>query len=190
MDSAKLQKSVCATTRNGPTHGALPRLQSPLGVEKSWQVNKNDTKPSPDIEKTLKTKPTKMEQPVKVQERPESSTSDQDSKFLQLKRSVLFHPRREFTHSMLLRLRDLEKASTCSEWKDSWKMVKHRIRTSQRQRLVQLKPFEEIDKKNGRTLGNVSIRPLVKIQKCGSRIGPPLPKSESIEQESITILLQ
>ncbi|KAK7895658.1 hypothetical protein WMY93_020983 [Mugilogobius chulae] len=115
MDSAKLQKSVCATTRNGPTHGPLPRLQSPLGVEQVWQVNKNDTKPSPDIEKTtLKTKlPPKMEQPKRIY------------------------------HSMLLRLRDLEKASTCSEWKDSWKMVKHRIRTKWPDRRANLERIVE-----------------------------------------------
>ncbi|XP_072310766.1 uncharacterized protein [Eucyclogobius newberryi] len=110
---------------------------------KSWQVNKNDTKPSPEIEKTLKTEPPKTKQPVKVQERPNSSTSDEASKFLQLKHSVLFRPRKKVTHSMLLRLRSLVKASNCPEWKDSWKMVKHQLRASQRERRVQLKPFEE-----------------------------------------------
>ncbi|KAJ0012367.1 hypothetical protein NQD34_016701 [Periophthalmus magnuspinnatus] len=110
---------------------------------KSWQVIKNDTKPTPEIEKTLKAKPSKMEQPMEVQERPVSLASDHDSKFLQLKHSVLAHPRRELTHSMLLQLKHLEKVSSCPDWKDSWKMLKHQLRISQRQRHVQLKPFEE-----------------------------------------------
>ncbi|CAL1567180.1 unnamed protein product [Knipowitschia caucasica] len=110
---------------------------------KSWQVIKNDNKPSPEIEKTLKTQPPKMEQAVRVQERPELCSSDAASKFSQLRQSVLFPARREVTHSVMLRLKDLEKASACPEWKDSWKMLKHQLRTTQRQRRVQPKPFDD-----------------------------------------------
>lgn len=131
----------------------------------SWQVPKNDTKPSAEIEKTLKTEPPQMgqqqqQQPSKVQERPSSSTSDQASKFIQLKNSVLFRPRREVTHSMMMQMKDLEKVSAGTEWKESWKMLKHRLRAAQRQRRVHLMPFEEKREKEWKDSWKFTNQPL------------------------------
>ncbi|XP_065821968.1 uncharacterized protein [Labrus bergylta] len=102
---------------------------------KSWQVTKNNSKPCEELEKVLKLSQVTTSEAQKVESKTKgnSSTSGNvDPRYEQLKHSTIYHPRREFAQSQLLRLKHLGNDSSTSEWKDSFKSVKHRMRMERR----------------------------------------------------------
>ncbi|XP_037609560.1 uncharacterized protein LOC119478712 [Sebastes umbrosus] len=105
---------------------------------KSWQVTKNNSKPCEEIEKVLKASPPRLETALEAKKvennsKGHHSTSEKlDSRYEQLKHNVIYHPKREFTQSQLLHLKYLENVLSASEWRDSWKTLKHRMRMERR----------------------------------------------------------
>ncbi|KAM7393324.1 hypothetical protein PAMA_008128 [Pampus argenteus] len=110
---------------------------------KSWQVTKNNSKPCEEIEKVLKV--SKMEN-RKVEENPKEQylTSEKvDPCYQQLKNTVIYYPKREFTHK-LLHQKHMENVLFASEWRESWKTHKHRMRIERRRmRPDPSRPFRE-----------------------------------------------
>ncbi|XP_028273851.1 uncharacterized protein LOC114443750 [Parambassis ranga] len=120
---------------------------------KSWQMTKNNSKPSAEIEKVLKAPLPKIETSSEAQEvekipKMQNSTPEKaDPRYEKLKHDIIYRPKREFPQSKLFLLKHLEKTMPLSEWRDSWKMIKHRMRMEKRQmRPNPLKPFRESDK--------------------------------------------
>lgn len=105
---------------------------------KSWQVTKNNSKPCEEIEKVLKVSPPRMGTALedqKVEEKTKGcySTSEKaDPCHDQLKYNEIYRPNREFTQSKMLHLKHLEKVLSPSEWRDSWKTLKHKMRMERR----------------------------------------------------------
>ncbi|XP_069025155.1 uncharacterized protein [Embiotoca jacksoni] len=119
---------------------------------KSWQVTKNNSKPCEEIEKVLKAAPPRMETGVEAQRveknhRVKCSTPERaDARYDELKHDVMYMPRRKFTYSKLLILKNIEN-TLASEWRDSWKVINHRMRVERRRmRSDPLKPFRESEK--------------------------------------------
>lgn len=115
----------------------------------SWQVTKNNSKPCEEIEKVLKTLPSKMEaQKVEENLKEQYSTSEKaDPCYEQLKHTVIYHPKREFTHYKLLHEKHLENVQDAPEWRESWKTLKHRMRMERRRmRPDPSRPFRESEK--------------------------------------------
>ncbi|XP_051269470.1 uncharacterized protein LOC127370968 [Dicentrarchus labrax] len=120
---------------------------------KSWQVNKNNSKPCQEIEKALKVSPPKMETDLEAQNvekdaKGHYSTSEKvDPRYEQLRHSVIYHSRREFTQSHQLHLKHLENVLSVPEWKDSWQTLKHRMRMERRRmRPDPSRPFRASEK--------------------------------------------
>jgi len=116
--------------------------------EGSWEMTKNGSEPSEELKKVLKASPAKT-QAEKVEKPKEQRflTERTDPRYEQLKHEVIYHPRRQFTHSMLLRLSQLESASSGTEWRDSWQTLKHYMRLERRRtRPHRHNPFREASK--------------------------------------------
>ncbi|XP_029301333.1 uncharacterized protein LOC115017203 isoform X2 [Cottoperca gobio] len=105
---------------------------------KSWQVTKNNSKPCEEIEKVLKDSTPRMKTSLEAQkvennpERPYSTSEKADSCYEKLKCNVIYCPKREFAQSKQIQLKQLENVSSASEWRDSWKTLKHRMRMERR----------------------------------------------------------
>nr|XP_033502286.1 uncharacterized protein LOC117269407 [Epinephelus lanceolatus] len=105
---------------------------------KSWQVTKNNSKPCEEIEKILKASAPRMETAPgaqKMENKPKeqfSRSEKLDPLYEQLKHDVIYRPRREFSQSKLLHLKHLEKVLSASEWRESWKTLRHRMRMERR----------------------------------------------------------
>lgn len=106
---------------------------------KSWQVTKNNSKPCEELEKVLKLLPPKREtasDAKKVESNNQKvhylTSEKEDSCYEQLKHDVIYSPKRKLTPSQLNHLRHLENVLSVSEWKDSWKTLKHRMRMERR----------------------------------------------------------
>ncbi|XP_034565914.1 uncharacterized protein LOC117831361 [Notolabrus celidotus] len=103
---------------------------------KSWEVTKNNSKPCEEIEKVLKLSQDAVSQVQKIEskakEEHHSTSNDVDPRYEQLRHSVMYHPKREFTQSQVLRMKHLGNALPAPEWKDSWRTVKHRRRMERR----------------------------------------------------------
>lgn len=95
---------------------------------KSWLVAKNISGPSEEIEKVLNALPQEIET-WKVKENiiEHYLTSEKADK--QVKHNVIYNSEREFTQSELLHLKNVVNVSSFSEWGDSWKTLKHRMKT-------------------------------------------------------------
>ncbi|XP_044029123.1 uncharacterized protein LOC122865150 isoform X2 [Siniperca chuatsi] len=119
---------------------------------KSWQVTKNNSKSCEEIEKVLKVSPPRVETALEAQKvgknpKWQYSTSEKaDLCYEQLKHNVIYRPKREFTQSKLLHLKRLENVLSASEWRDSWKTLKHRMRMERRMRPDPLRPFRASEK--------------------------------------------
>lgn len=120
---------------------------------KSWQVTKNNSKPCEEIEKILKASPPRMETTMEakkvdnIQKGNYSTSEKADSCYEQLKHDVIYHPKREFSQYKLLHLKHLENSLSSSEWRDSWKALKHRMRMERRRmRPDPSRPFRASDK--------------------------------------------
>ncbi|XP_031138263.1 uncharacterized protein LOC116038183 [Sander lucioperca] len=105
---------------------------------KSWQVTKNNSKPCEEIEKVLKNLPPRMETALETQ-KVENNTKEHystlekaDSCYEQLKHDVIYHPKKEFAQSKLRHLKHLENVMSATEWINSWKTLKHRMRMERR----------------------------------------------------------
>ncbi|KAM4528111.1 uncharacterized protein PAE49_000066 [Odontesthes bonariensis] len=115
---------------------------------KSWQLTKNNSKPCEEIDKALKTPPPKMDAAKEGQKEEHHPTEKADPRYEQLRHDVIYHRRREFPQSKLLLLKQLEKMLPSTDWKDSWKVLKHRMRRMERRRFRPdpMKPFKESEK--------------------------------------------
>ncbi|XP_047425888.1 uncharacterized protein LOC124996681 [Mugil cephalus] len=116
---------------------------------KSWQLTKNNSKPCEEIEKVLKALPKEgpvleskwLEKNPKVHH---SVLEKADASYDQLKHDVIYQRKDYFNLSKLLLLKQLEKSVPSSEWLDSWKIIKHRMRLERRRMKPDpLKPFGE-----------------------------------------------
>lgn len=115
---------------------------------KSWQVTKNNSKPCEEIKKVLKVSPPKMEA-QKVEKNPKGHhlTSEKaDSCYEQLKHHVIYCPKQEFAQSKLIHLKHLENVLSTSEWGDSWKTLKHRMKIERRISPDPSRPFRASEK--------------------------------------------
>ncbi|TKS84095.1 hypothetical protein D9C73_019138 [Collichthys lucidus] len=116
---------------------------------KSWQVTKNNTKPCEEIEKILKLSQSRMETAFEAQKMEKNtnwsySTSEKTDPCYE---QVIYHPKREFTRSNLLDQKHLKNVLSTSEWRDSWKALKHRMRMERRRmRPDPTRPFKSSDK--------------------------------------------
>lgn len=115
---------------------------------KSWQVTKNNSKPCEELEKVLKVVSSKMETALETQKLERNamghdSTSDKtDPCYEQLKHSTIYFPKRILTRSNLLLLEHQTNSLSASNWRDSWKTLKHRMRMERRRmRPDPLRPF-------------------------------------------------
>ncbi|XP_040915056.1 uncharacterized protein LOC121195571 [Toxotes jaculatrix] len=130
----------------------------------SWQVTKNNSKPCEEIEKVLKTSPPRVETVVeaqKVEENPKghySKSEKADPYYEQLKHNVIYCPRRELTQSKLHLLKHVENVLFPSEWTDSWKTLKHRMRMERRR--MRSDPFRESEKGEWKDSWKVTCQPL------------------------------
>ncbi|XP_023265472.1 uncharacterized protein LOC111657508 isoform X1 [Seriola lalandi dorsalis] len=113
----------------------------------SWQVTKNISKPCEEIEKVLKAYPPRMETAVEaemVEEKPKGpySTSEKaDPYYEQLKHNIIYQSKTEFTQFQQLLLKQVENVLS-SEWRDSWKTLKNRMRVERRRiKPDPLRPF-------------------------------------------------
>ncbi|MEQ2250761.1 hypothetical protein ILYODFUR_004193 [Ilyodon furcidens] len=117
---------------------------------KSWEILKNNSKPCAEIDKVLKTLPSKIDvETQRVEKIPQvnNSTEEVDPRLEQLRHDVIHHTKSELTQSKLLLLKHLQKILLPSEWRDSWKVIKHRMRQERRRyKLDLLKPFRESEK--------------------------------------------
>ncbi|KAI3362557.1 hypothetical protein L3Q82_012259 [Scortum barcoo] len=98
---------------------------------KSWQVTKNNSKPCEEIEKVLKA----ALETQKVEEKTKgyySASEKADPSFDQLKYSEIYQPNRVSTQSMMRHLKHLENVWSPSEWRNSWRTLKHRMRMERR----------------------------------------------------------
>ncbi|XP_047185596.1 uncharacterized protein LOC124849745 [Scophthalmus maximus] len=112
----------------------------------SWQMTKNNSKPCEEMEKVLKDFQPLMEA-QKMEEKPKEyySTSEiADPHYEQLKQSIIYQSRREFTQLKLHSLKSVENFSFPSNWTDSWQTLKHRMRMERRRmRPDPSRPFRE-----------------------------------------------
>lgn len=107
--------------------------------DKSWQVTKNNSKPSEEIEKVLKVSLSRMEttmERVKDANKHHLATDTTELSYEKLKHDVVYHPERELTKNNFLHLKQHENASSASEWTDSWKTVRHRRRMERRRMML------------------------------------------------------
>lgn len=115
---------------------------------KSWQVTKNNSKPCEELMKVLKVASSKMETALEAQKmernamRHDSTSEKTDPCYEQLKHSMIYLPKRELTRSNLLLLEHQANGLSASNWRDSWKTLKHRMRMERRRmRPDPLRPF-------------------------------------------------
>ncbi len=120
---------------------------------KSWQVTKNNSKPCDEIQNVLRVSSSRMETALETQKVEEKtkgyySTSEKaDPCYDQLKYNEIYCPNREFTKSKLLHLKQLENALSPSEWRNSWKALKHRMGMERRRmRPDPSRPFRASEK--------------------------------------------
>ncbi|CAN9504735.1 unnamed protein product [Ophioblennius macclurei] len=125
-------------------------LQGISEWSQSWQVPKNNAMPCEEMKKILEEFPPSMETASGT-----GSTNNKakahsaqpevtDPFYEQLKHDVLYHPKRKLTQSVLFLLKNLEKMMPSSEWRDSWKQIKHRMRMERRRmRINPSQPFRE-----------------------------------------------
>ncbi|XP_034457399.1 uncharacterized protein LOC117771303 [Hippoglossus hippoglossus] len=120
---------------------------------KSWQVTKNNSQPCEEIEKVLKAQSPKMETTLKTQTMEKCSSSEEaDPDYEQLKHDIIYWPKRGFTQSKLQSLRSVENVSFSSNWMDSWKTLKHRMRVERRRtRPDPMRPFRESEDRDTRS---------------------------------------
>ncbi|XP_021164479.2 uncharacterized protein LOC105915219 [Fundulus heteroclitus] len=114
---------------------------------KSWEIPRNNSKPCAEIDKVLKALPPKMDvetQRVEKMPRVDYSAEKVDSPYQKLKHDVIHQTKKELPQSKLLLLKHLQKILPPSEWRDSWKVIKHRMRLERRRyKLDPLRPFRE-----------------------------------------------
>ncbi|XP_044000269.1 uncharacterized protein LOC122846994 [Gambusia affinis] len=117
---------------------------------KSWEIPKNNSKPCAEIDKVLKALPPKVDvETQRVEKVPQVnySTEKVDPRYEQLRRDVIHHTRRELPESKILLMKHLQKILPPSEWRDSWKVIKHRMRQERRRyKPDPVKPFRESEK--------------------------------------------
>ncbi|XP_027881450.1 uncharacterized protein LOC114149628 [Xiphophorus couchianus] len=117
---------------------------------KSWEIPKNNSKPCAEIDKVLKALPPKIDAEIqRVEKIPQVNylTEKVDPRYEQLRRNVIHHTRRELPESKILLLKHLQKILPPSEWRDSWKVIKHRMRQERRRyKPDPVKPFRESEK--------------------------------------------
>ncbi|XP_041825354.1 uncharacterized protein LOC121629697 [Melanotaenia boesemani] len=124
--------------------------ESPNEWNKSWQITKTNSKPSEEIDKVLKAPPPKIDT-AGAQSTDKALKEDvsmpPDPRYEQLKHGVMHQSKSEFPQSKLLLLQQLQKLVPLSDWKESWKMIKHRMRTERRKMKADpLKIFGESEK--------------------------------------------
>ncbi|XP_061592723.1 uncharacterized protein LOC133457445 [Cololabis saira] len=139
---------VSPRTPHKDLHLQLDGFELDSDWNKSWQVIKNNSKPSQEIDKVLKALPPLTEMvsdPQEVGEPPKVEYSEKaDPYYEQLRHDVIFQGRRQLSNSKVLLLEDLLKVSPLPEWKDSWKLIKHRKRVERRRfRPDPMEPFKE-----------------------------------------------
>jgi len=148
-----LHKVIVSVSRESKYRDWLKSLQcdqhQPLSEWKSsYEMTKNNSKPSEEFEKLLNAAPAKVQ--VEKVEKPKeqhSLTERTDPRYEQLRHEVIYQPRMQFTNGMLLRLRHLENASAATEWKNSWQTLKHYMRLERRRmRPHPSRPFREASK--------------------------------------------
>lgn len=111
---------------------------------KSWEVTKNNSKPCEEIEKILKETASKVQKNAKGHH---SASEKNDPRYEQLRNNVIYYTKREFTQSYLLQMKHMENVSFASEWRDSWKTLKHRMRMERRRmRPDPSRPFKATEK--------------------------------------------
>lgn len=122
---------------------------------KSWQVTKNNSEPCEEIEKVLKTLPPRAETALEFQlldnnSKVYFSTSEEaDLQYEQLKHNIIYQPKSEFSQSRLFLLKYLEKNLPCSELRDSWRTIKHRMRLERRRLRINLPSSFKDSQKGG-----------------------------------------
>lgn len=104
---------------------------------KSWQVTKNNSKPSEEIENILKVSSPNLEEYL-AQRLEKKSNEDcltfktADMQYEHLKHKVISQPKIAFTQNKMLCLNHLQNVLSGTEWKDSWRTLKHFIRMGRR----------------------------------------------------------
>ncbi|XP_038132663.1 uncharacterized protein LOC119777736 [Cyprinodon tularosa] len=116
---------------------------------KSWEISKNNSKPCAEIDKVLKAFPPKMDvETQRAEKTPQVNSSEEaDPRYEQLRHDVIHHAKKELPKSKLLLLKYLQKIQPPSEWRESWKLITHRMRQERRRyKLDPLYPFKESEK--------------------------------------------
>ncbi|RVE65454.1 hypothetical protein OJAV_G00116730 [Oryzias javanicus] len=122
----------------------------------SWQVLKNNSKPCEDIDKTLKAAKPEENDPFVEKNMAKNqvgvcSADKPDPLYDQLKHEVIYQTKWEMMKSKLLLLAQLQKTQLSSDWKESWKTLKHRMREERRRlRSDLLKPLFESEKQESK----------------------------------------
>ncbi|CAG5867126.1 unnamed protein product [Menidia menidia] len=123
-------------------------FETPTEWNHSWQLTKNNSKPCEEINKVLKAPPPKMDS-AKEGQKEHSATEKPDPRYEQLKHDVIYQTKREFPESKMLLFKQMQKMLPLSEWKDSWKILKHRMRMERRRyRVNPLESFRESENKD------------------------------------------
>ncbi|KAK5852464.1 hypothetical protein PBY51_023930 [Eleginops maclovinus] len=123
----------------------------------SWQVTKNNSKPCEEIEKVLKVAHPMMDtseaQKVGNNLKEHDLMSEKvDPRYENLKHDVIYCPKREFSQTKLRHLEHMENMLSASEWRESWKTLKHRMRMERRRmRPDPSRPFRAAEKGGERT---------------------------------------
>ncbi|XP_033951283.1 uncharacterized protein [Pseudochaenichthys georgianus] len=116
----------------------------------SWQVTKNNSKPSEEIEKVLNIAHSRME--TSKAQKVENNRKGQDflsenPRYENLKNDVIYCPKRECSQTKLRHLKHMENILSASEWRESWKTLKHRMRMERRRmRPDPSRPFRAAEK--------------------------------------------
>lgn len=109
---------------------------------KSWQVAKNNSKPCEEIEKVLKASLSRKE--VNSQEVENNGRNFSAPRHAH---AEIDQPKRELTKMNKLHRKQPDNVSSATEWRDSWRMLKSRIRTErERVRNDPLKSLAAFDK--------------------------------------------
>lgn len=141
----KYDMLVCRKQRNKALH-LCSEFNGVCNWSKSWQVTKNNSKPSEEMEKVLNALPPQMDTPLeslKIQVNTKEdhlSSQRANPDFEQVKHNVIFQSNKKFNRSKNLLLNNMVNVFS-SQWEDSWKTLKHRMRMEKRP--DPLRPFRE-----------------------------------------------